>query len=451
MGTTATWDGQVYHLDILEGNLASDLSVSGNFLLLNPDGFVADMDVDLGMDNVDGPLGHFTLDAAGNFTYTNSDDHNELYYSSSMTFFVQYWVPENYAWRYVIFITIWGVDDPTVFGGAFEGNVTEAGGISNGTAGVATATGAVTVTDVDRVHIPGSLEFLVDPAILPVAAGVAHYGTYEVTAAGQWTYTLDDVNTMVQALGTGDTLTDSFDIVSNDGTHQTITIAIQGSDDVAIQGGRSNDILYGTPDVDTLDGGPRRDTMNGLGGDDTYIVDDKHDQVIEAGEGHDGVISSANFMLGANVEDLMLVGTRHLNGTGNELDNRINGNAAANMIQGGLGADVLTGGQGADKFVYESAADSLATAGGWDIITDFDAGQRDRIDLRGLDADVVRSGNQKFTFIGEAAFSETNATGQLRFDSATHMLYGSTDADTGAEFAIELTGVTSLSVHQLVL
>ena len=445
MSYTVYWDAKypIFRIDIIEGNLASDLSVSGNFLLLNPDGFVADMDVDLGMDNVDGPLGHFTLDAAGNFTYTNPEAHNELQSDQGFGVRVVFYKPLHYIADIIVF----GVDDPTVFGGAFEGNVTEAGGVSNGSAGVATATGVVTVTDVDLVRVSQWLEY---PSLAPVAAGVAHYGTYEVTAAGQWTYTLDDVNTMVQALGTGDTLTDSFDIVSNDGTHQTITIAIQGSDDVAIQGGRSNDILYGTPDVDTLDGGPGCDTMYGLGGDDTYIMDNRRDQVIEAaGQGHDGVISSANFVLGANVEDLVLVGTRHLHGTGNELDNRINGNAVTNKIQGGLGADVLTGAQGADKFVYESAADSPATAGGWDVITDFDPGQRDRIDLRGIDADVVRSGNQKFTFIGEAAFSEANATGQLRFDSAAHMLYGSTDADAGAEFAIELTGVTSLSVHQL--
>lgn len=447
MGNTTTWDpeDQVFRIDLLEGNLASDLSVSGNLLLVNPDGFVADMDID------GGTYGHFTLDAAGNFTYSNSDAHDNLTSGSWFAF----WPPfqlGNGTSRDVICITVWGVDDPTVFGGAFEGNAIEAGGISNGTAGVDTATGAVTVTDVDRVYVRGSWGALVEPVVLAVSAGVAHYGNYEVTAAGQWTYTLDDVNTTVQALGTGDTLTDSFHIVSNDGTHQTITIAIQGSDDVAIQGGRSGDILYGTADVDTLDGGRGRDTMHGLGGDDTYIVDNRRDQVIEApGQDHDGVISSASFVLGANVEDLVLVGTRRIKGTGNDLDNRITGNAAANKIQGGLGADVITGGQGADNFVYESAADSPATAGDWDIITDFNAGQLDRIHLRRIDADVVRGGNQAFTFIGEASFSEINATGQMRFDSSTHMLYGSTDADAGAEFAIELTGVTSLSAHELAL
>ena len=43
------------------------------------------------------------------------------------------------------------------------------------------------------------------------------------------------------------------------------------------------------------------------------------------------------------------------------------------------------------------------------------------------------------------------AAGQLRYDASAKVLYGSNDADTTAEFAIALTGVTSLMGTDFVL
>ena len=44
------------------------------------------------------------------------------------------------------------------------------------------------------------------------------YGTFTMTAAGVWTYTLDNANSAVQALNVGDTLTDTFTVTTVDGT-----------------------------------------------------------------------------------------------------------------------------------------------------------------------------------------------------------------------------------------
>ena len=51
------------------------------------------------------------------------------------------------------------------------------------------------------------------------------------TAAGLWTYTLDDNNAAVQALNAGDTLTDTFTAATIDGTSQVVTITINGAND----------------------------------------------------------------------------------------------------------------------------------------------------------------------------------------------------------------------------
>jgi hypothetical protein len=61
------------------------------------------------------------------------------------------------------------------------------------------------------------------------------------------------------------------------------------------------------------------------------------------------------------------------------------------------------------------------------------------------------AGDQAFTFLGAVSAFTGDSTGKLRFDTATHILYGSTDADTAAEFAIVLTGVNSLSATDFIL
>ena len=71
--------------------------------------------------------------------------------------------------------------------------MTEAGGVDNGTPGVPTDTGDLDATDVDNP----------DDAWQAVAGRTPTtngYGTYALTAAGVWTYTLDDTNAAVQAL-----------------------------------------------------------------------------------------------------------------------------------------------------------------------------------------------------------------------------------------------------------
>lgn len=134
-------------------------------------------------------------------------------------------------------------------------------------------------------------------------------------------------------------------------------------------GNSSNNTLQGNHLANVIDGKKGMDTMIGGDGNDTYMVDSSKDIVKEVASdsiaGNDSVKSTASFLLPENVENLYLIGTSAINGTGNALKNTILGNAYNNVINGGLDKDTLTGGLGKDTFVFDTPLKSI------DKITDF--------------------------------------------------------------------------------
>src|SRR5439155_766009 len=120
-----------------------------------------------------------------------------------------------------------GINDAAVISGNAAGSVGEAGGAANATPGTLTATGILTDTDVDNTLNT----FTAVSSPMNSAGG---YGTFTITAAGVWTYTLDNANSAVQALNAGGTLTDSFTVATIDGTPQVVMITINGINDAAV-------------------------------------------------------------------------------------------------------------------------------------------------------------------------------------------------------------------------
>jgi Ca2+-binding RTX toxin-like protein len=112
---------------------------------------------------------------------------------------------------------------------------------------------------------------------------------------------------------------------------------------------------------------------------------------------------------------------------------------------GGDGKDVLSGGAGADHFVWLNASESLPTAAGRDVITDWGVG--DKIDLSAFDANVVLAGIQDFVFRGTTAAVNTASAGDVFtyiFNGKTYVI-GGVNGDTARDFQIELNGVHSLT------
>jgi hypothetical protein len=169
-----------------------------------------------------------------------------------------------------------------------------------------------------------------------------------------------------------------------------------GNDRLYAMGG--DDQLYGRAGNDLLDGGTGADIMYGGAGDDLYRVDNLADVVSETtvpgvdDGGIDTVESTITYSLGAFVEKLNLKGTVAINGTGNDLVNRLAGNDAANVLSGRGGDDLMLGNGGDDILIGGSGKDELWGGVGSDtfVFRVPDATSTDRVkDFSATDADHV--------------------------------------------------------------
>lgn len=126
----------------------------------------------------------------------------------------------------------------------------------------------------------------------------------------------------------------------------------------------------GTNDNDTLDGADGSWLLIGNRGDDTYIVDDIGDVIEEKNNGGiDTVLSSVNWLLSDNLENLFLSGSENINGTGNNGDNHIVGNGGDNILDGALGNNILDGGDGIDTALFRgTSSDYTIEQNGNDVL-----------------------------------------------------------------------------------
>jgi Ca2+-binding RTX toxin-like protein len=161
-------------------------------------------------------------------------------------------------------------------------------------------------------------------------------------------------------------------------------IELIGSDNINANGNTLNNTIIGNGGNNILNGGAGLDTLDDTNGgldtliggldNDTYIINSIDTLVLEqTNEGTDIVKSSVDYILGDNVENLILTGDSNINGVGNLVNNILNGNKAANIINGqagndildgGVGVDTLIGGEGDDIFYVDNANDKVVEIAG---------------------------------------------------------------------------------------
>lgn len=186
----------------------------------------------------------------------------------------------------------------------------------------------------------------------------------------------------------------------------------------------ANDTVNGTNYADAVDGMAGRDLLRGHGGNDALFGGGGND-TLQGGTGGDRLIGDA----------------------GNDV---LRGQSGNDRLIGSAGADRLIGGAGADVFDFNRASDS--DDGGIDVIAAGDGASAfqgvgvrggDVIDLAGIDANEYQSGNQAFSW----STGKTAGTVYLGNSSGSTVLYGHTDNDGNADFAIVIADGASLSAR----
>ena len=209
----------------------------------------------------------------------------------------------------------------------------------------------------------------------------------------------------------------------------------EGVDNSTVNGGAGNDFLYASYSFDFRLNGEAGDdhlvsghgigTLNGGAGNDH--LESSEGGVLNGGDGND--VPEANYIFGFNTI---------LNG--NAGDDVLTVLQDDGTLNGGSGKDTLSGGTGYNVFIYKAVSDS-PTGTGRDVITDFGVNSTaigDQIDLTTIDANTLVAGNQAFIWGGSFT------AGHLRYVGG--ILQGNTDADTAAEFEIQLIGTPPLVV-----
>lgn len=210
--------------------------------------------------------------------------------------------------------------------------------------------------------------------------------------SGNDTYVVDDAGDLVSETsywGGTDHVQSSIDYTL---TSNVENLTLTGAEDLDGTGNNLNNVITGNSGDNVLDGAAGADTLVGGLGDDTYIVDHSADVIKEnAGEGTDQVMTSADYTLSGNLENLTLTGDANISGAGNASDNQILGNDGNNGLSGKGGDDTLFGGTGNDTILGGSGRDQLFGQAGNDLLDGGDG------------ADVMQGGAGDDTYVVDSS------------------------------------------------
>ena len=200
------------------GNLIEDSSST-----LTTSGSLTISDVDSGeavftAETVTGNYGSLTIDSNGNWNYSAQSQQSAIQALGEDEV-----LTETVTVRSVdgternISITFTGTNDSAVIGGTDTGTVTEDASATLSTSGM------LTISDVDSGE-----------NIFNAETVTGTYGSLAISEDGSWTYTADNSQSVIQNLGESDSLTENLVVRSADGTEHTVTVTINGTNDVPI-------------------------------------------------------------------------------------------------------------------------------------------------------------------------------------------------------------------------
>ena len=368
-----------------------------------------------------GTHGTFNVDADGTWNYT-ADNSTLQSLGAGATAIETFNVVSADGTITPVTVTITGTNDVPTITGAAAGDVFEDGSLTTG--------GQLNIVDADAG----------ESTVAPQTGTAGTHGTFSVDADGTWSYTAD--NASIQSLGAGVTATETFNVVSADGTAtETITVTITGTNDVpTITGSASGDVF--------------EDGSLTTGGQLNIVDADAGESVFTAQTGTAGTHGTFSVdadgtwsytadnasiqSLGAGVTAVETFNVISADGTSTPVQVTITGTNDAPTITGGTAGDVVE--------------DGTLTTGGQLAITDVDAGEnvfRAQTGTAGthgsfsVDADGTWSYTADNTSIQSLAAGET-ATETFNVISADGTSTPVTVTITGSNDAPTLTGSAGL-------
>ena len=257
--------------------------------------------------------------------------------------------------------------------------------------------------------------------------------------AGNDTYIIDDLNdVIVENANEGtDTVQTSinFDLTATN----LENITLLGTDNLnatgngfnnTLIGNDGNNLLQGLAGNDNLDGKAGNDTLVGGAGNDTYTIDAGDTIVENANEGTDAVKAGFSYMLANTLENLTLLATGNIDGTGNNSNNGLTGNNGNNRLEGLAGNDNLNGGLGNDTLVGGSGNDNYTIDGGDTLIENLNEG-----------TDTVTA---SFTYTLGDNLENLNLSGNAAINGTGNTLNNSLNGNSGNNLLLGLEGNDSL-------
>ena len=348
-----------------------------------------------GNDTLDGGAGNDTLDGGIGLDVLNGQEGNDIYIVDNSLDIINDTTGLDSVQASITYTLAAGLENLTLTGLAtINGTGNAANNVLTGNTGINTLDGA----DGNDTLIGGD---------------------------GNDTYIVDTTtDTITESVASGSDTIQSSVTFSLAAVANIENLTLTGAAALSGTGNTGNNLITGNSGNNSLNGAGGNDTLIGGAGNDTYTVDSSTDIVTEApSSGTDTVLSSATFILGANVENLTLTGSAALSGTGNTENNLISGNSGNNNLKGGAGNDSLDGGAGNDTLIGGAGADRLTggagmdrfaaaltdsqIATGTDFITDFVIGS----DVFDGPTAVTAANISKVT--SSSAFSETSIAAAL--------------------------------------
>lgn len=218
-------------------------------------GHLSILDPDTGQDHFQsgtqqGKYGQLQINAAGVWQYHLDNSNSQTQglrggETGHETFFIK----SADGTPHAVGVEVFGENDKAIIGGVDSGLVKED---TNTIAGELISTGKLSIQDRDHGE-----------DLFPAQTIRGQYGQLHLATDGTWGYIASNGDPRVQHLGEGESLSEKITIVSADGTHHDITIAINGTNDLpalkaitdrsAIEDGQTLTGQISATDTDTHD------------------------------------------------------------------------------------------------------------------------------------------------------------------------------------------------------